>query len=237
MTIEKNIKDIKTDISVIKQSSNLSFPETVLLAVSKTQPPETIEKAIKAGLTEFGENRVQEAEAKWLGLQKRYPNIRLHLIGPLQTNKVKAALALFDVIQTLDRPKLADAIAKELKSWGIEESKKKTIPQFSNSSIPQFYIQVNTGEEPQKAGVIPEEADAFIDYCIKELTLPVVGLMCIPPEDQPPAPHFALLKKIADRHGLKELSMGMSEDYATAIRMGSTCIRVGRKLFGERHAS
>jgi pyridoxal phosphate enzyme (YggS family) len=222
MTISAPLQDIKREISVIKQSYNIKTQNILILGACKTQPSDVIEATIQAGLTDFGENRVQEAETKWPELKKHHPNIRLHLIGPLQTNKVKSALALFDVIQTLDRPKLAEAIASS---------------QNKETRCRGLFIQINTGKEPQKAGIMPEEADAFIRYCIADLNLPVMGLMCIPPEGQPPAPHFALLKKIADRHGLKELSMGMSEDYATAIRMGSTCIRIGRKLFGERQVN
>jgi len=146
----------------------------------------------------------------------------LHLIGPLQTNKVKQALALFDVIQTIDRPKLADAIAG-IRDSGFWIHDKR------------FFIQVNIGKEPQKAGVMPEEADALIAYCKSTLQLPVVGLMCVPPNHQPSAPHFAMLREMALRNGLKELSMGMSDDYETAVRMGSTCVRLGRVLFGERN--
>lgn len=204
------------------------------MGVSKGQPAEVIEEAIQAGLLLFGENRVQEAKEKWPALRARHPQVEVHLIGPLQTNKVKEALEIFDAIQTIDRPKLAEAIAKELKNWGSEEMKKKdsSVPQSLNSSFPQFYIQVNTGKEPQKYGVLPEQADDLIYLC-RQLQLPIVGLMCIPPEHQPAAPHFALLKEIAHRHHLPELSMGMSGDYKTAIRMGSTCVRIGTGIFGE----
>jgi pyridoxal phosphate enzyme (YggS family) len=207
--------------SVDKYGINLLSPGhgPILLAASKGQAEAIIEEAITAGITHFGENRVQEAQGKWEAIKARHPDITLHLIGPLQTNKVADAVALFDVIQTLDRPKLADALAAAMARTGKN---------------PPCFIQVNTGNEPQKAGVIPEEADAFIDYCIKEKKLSVRGLMCIPPDSQPPAPHFALLKTIAERHGLKELSMGMSNDYETALRMGATIIRLGRILFGER---
>lgn len=187
------------------------------------------------GVIDFGENRVQDAHDKWPEIRKVYPYVRLHLIGPLQTNKVKQALELFDVIQTIDRPKLALAIAKELEMWrdgDVEKCKISTAPHIPTSPHPQFFIQINTGKEPQKAGVIPEEADALIEYCQNTLKLPVIGLMCVPPHGQPPAPHFALLGQIAKRHDLKELSMGMSEDFETAIRMGSTCVRIGRALFG-----
>jgi pyridoxal phosphate enzyme (YggS family) len=188
-----------------------------------------IEEAIAAGITCFGENRVQEAQEKWggsEGLKKKYPHIKLHLIGALQTNKVRQALELFDVIQTLDRVALADAIARH-KVLGLRLEGKT------------FYIQVNTGEEPQKAGILPENADGFISYCVHDLHLPVAGLMCVPPTNQPPAPHFALLREIAKRNNLlqnnlHDLSMGMSDDFETAIRMGATCVRVGSGIFGER---
>lgn len=229
-------KEIMDEIAILSKKSALGAGKVTLLAASKEQSVQSIEAAIEAGITHFGENRVQEAQAKWPALKQRYPDLSLHLIGPLQTNKAAAALALFDVIQTLDRPKLAEAMAKELRNWGNEEWKKKNtpVPQSFSSSIPQFLIQVNTGEEPQKSGVLPQDADAFIRYCRDDLKLPVVGLMCIPPADQPPAPHFALLRKISLENDLHELSMGMSGDYAEAIRMGSTCVRLGRKLFGER---
>jgi pyridoxal phosphate enzyme (YggS family) len=219
MSIIPRYHSLKKEISDIKQDVRITPEPVLLLGASKTQSPETIEKLIESGLHVFGENRVQEAEQKWPALKKCHPHVELHLIGPLQSNKVKAALALFDVIQTVDRPKLAEEIAK----LGTERKK--------------FFIQVNTGEEEQKSGIAPKDVDTFITYCLKDLKLPVVGLMCIPPVGQPPAPHFALLYEIAKRHGLKELSMGMSEDYQTAIRMGSTCVRLGRALFGERNLS
>jgi pyridoxal phosphate enzyme (YggS family) len=217
--------DLKKEISDIKQKVILSTAPVKLLGVSKTQPPETIEELIRSGLRAFGENRVQEAEAKWPELKKRYPDIELHLIGPLQTNKVKAALALFDVIQTIDRPKL------------VEEISRVTGHESGGTGKPvtrKFFIQVNTGNEPQKAGVVPEGVEKLLALC-RKLQLPVTGLMCIPPTNQLPAPHFALLYELAKRHGLSELSMGMSGDYQTAIRMGSTCVRIGTKLFGERN--
>jgi PLP dependent protein len=229
MSIADSYIALKKEISDVKQESILSCAPVALLGVSKNQPPETVETFIKSGLRLFGENRVQEAADKWPELKKRHPDIELHLIGPLQTNKVKAALALFDVIQTVDREKLAQAISGEWRVASKENSR------HSPLATHRFYIQVNTGKEPQKTGIAPKETDAFILYCIHDLKLPVVGLMCIPPAGQPPAPHFALLKTIADRHGLKELSMGMSDDYKTAIRMGSTCVRLGRALFGERN--
>lgn len=213
---------LKEEILNIKQFVKLNSGPVKILGASKLQSAETIEKEIDSGLFTFGENRVQEAETKWPELKKRHPNVELHLIGPLQTNKVKTALALFDVIQTLDRPKLAEEIGKQ---W-----------QPGKCATRKFFIQVNMGNEPQKAGVLPENVGVLLNLC-RTLQLPIVGLMCIPPANQPPAPHFALLYEIAKNHDLPELSMGMSSDYETAIRMGSTCVRIGSKLFGERNLS
>ena len=190
-----------------------------LVAVSKTQPAEAIRPVLVAGHRLFGENRVQEAMAKWPALRAEFPDLALHLIGPLQTNKVKEAVALFDVIETVDRPKLAEALAAEMARSGRR---------------PQCYVQVNTGEEPQKAGIPPAEADRFIALCRDGLHLPVQGLMCIPPIDEEPSPHFALLAKIAHRNGLADLSMGMSADYEIAIAFGATHVRVGTAIFGAR---
>jgi pyridoxal phosphate enzyme (YggS family) len=192
-----------------------------LIAVSKTHPAETVREALAAGHRVFGENRVQEAQAKWPALKAEYPDAVLHLIGPLQTNKAADAVALCDAIQTVDREKLARVLARE-----IEKQEKR----------PDLFIQVNTGEEPQKAGVAPAEADAFVALCRDELRLPVVGLMCIPPVDENPALHFALLADIAARNGLARLSMGMSADYETAVRLGATEVRVGTAIFGVRAA-
>ena len=191
----------------------------VLVAVAKTHPTEQILPALEAGHRIFGENRVQEAAMKWPPLRALYPDVQLHLIGPLQTNKVKEAVALFDVIETVDREKLARALAAEM---------------ARQDKHPHCYIQVNTGEEPQKAGVTPDEVDGFVALCRDELGLPVRGLMCIPPVDEPPAPHFALLAEIAERHDLAVLSMGMSGDYEIAIGLGATHVRVGTAIFGER---
>lgn len=190
-----------------------------LVAVSKTFDGDAIRPILEAGQRLFGENRVQEAEAKWPDLRDDYPDARLHLIGPLQSNKVKAALALFDAIESVDRPKIARAIAKEAEKIG---------------HAPDVFLQINTGEEPQKAGIPPTEADAFVAEARDMLGLPVIGLMCIPPVDEPPAPHFALLAKIAARNGLAGLSMGMSADFETAIRHGATHVRVGSAIFGAR---
>jgi pyridoxal phosphate enzyme (YggS family) len=190
-----------------------------LVAVSKTFPAENIEPFLAAGQRVFGENRVQEAEAKWPGLRASYDAIELHLIGPLQTNKAREAVALFDVIETLDREKLARTLAEAAAGAGRS---------------PRLYVQVNTGEEPQKAGVAPAQADGFIAAVRGTYGLAVEGLMCIPPADEPPGPHFALLAKIAARNGLDRLSMGMSGDFETAVRFGATSVRVGSALFGER---
>jgi pyridoxal phosphate enzyme (YggS family) len=195
-------------------------PESIhLIAVSKVQPLERVEAVLEAGHRLFGENRVQEAAGKWPALRERFPGVELHLIGPLQTNKVRQALDLFDAIQTLDRPKLARKLADEIQARG---------------SAPTLFIQINTGEEAQKAGVAPAEADAFIAECRGSLGLPIAGLMCIPPVDEEPSPHFALLAKIAARNGLPELSMGMSGDFESAISLGATYVRVGSAIFGER---
>jgi pyridoxal phosphate enzyme (YggS family) len=189
-----------------------------LVAVAKTQPAAAVLAACAAGQRVFGENRVQEAAAKYDAARARCPDLTLHLIGPLQTNKVKDALALFDVIETLDRPKLAHALAKEAGKSG---------------RTPDCYIQVNTGEESQKAGILPSDADAFVAEC-RGLGLPVRGLMCIPPVDEEAALHFAFLREIARRNDLAGLSMGMSGDYETAVRFGATLVRVGTGIFGAR---
>jgi PLP dependent protein len=190
-----------------------------LIAVSKTFDSDAISPVIEAGQQIFGENRVQEAKAKWPGLIASYPGVRLHLIGPLQSNKAKEAVALFDAIHSVDRASICQALAKEI------NSQKKQ---------PELFVQVNTGEEAQKAGVAPSEADAFIAACRETNGLIISGLMCIPPVNEAPAPHFALTAKIAARNGLKNLSMGMSADYATAIAFGATHVRVGSAIFGHR---
>jgi PLP dependent protein len=190
-----------------------------LVAVSKLQPDERVDAMLAAGQRVFGENRVQEAQARWTERRKRYGDLKLRLIGPLQSNKAADAVALFDAIDTLDRPKLAAAIAEAVQKSG---------------KSPELLVQVNTGEETQKAGVAPLDADAFIKAARETYGLTVNGLMCIPPLDEEPAVHFALLAKIAARNGLTELSMGMSEDFEAAIRFGSTQVRVGSALFGAR---
>ena len=190
-----------------------------LIAVSKTHQAETIEPVIAAGQRVFGENRVQEAKAKWPPLRAAHPDIALHLIGPLQSNKAKEAVALFDAIHAVDRPSIAEALAKEI---------------AKQNRHPTLFVEVNTGEEPQKAGVLPHEADAFIKTCRESYGLTIAGLMCIPPFDEAPAPHFALTAKIAARNGLSLLSMGMSADFAAAIAFGATHVRVGTAIFGGR---
>jgi pyridoxal phosphate enzyme (YggS family) len=190
-----------------------------LIAVSKTFDAAAITPVIEAGARVFGENRVQEAKAKWPGLMSAYPGIALHLIGPLQSNKAKEAVALFDAIHSVDRPSICEALAKE-----IDLQKRR----------PELFVQLNTGEEPQKAGIAPAEADGFIASCREKYGLSISGLMCIPPLGDAPAPHFALTAKIAARNGLKNLSMGMSADFAIAIAFGATHVRVGSAIFGAR---
>src|SRR6201996_9097264 len=190
-----------------------------LIAVSKTFEAAAISPVIESGQRVFGENRVQEAKAKWPALMSSYPGLALHLIGPLQSNKAKEAVALFDAIHSVDRASLCQALAKEI---------------FSQKKQPLLFVQLNTGEEPQKAGVAPGEADAFIASCRDNYGLVISGLMCIPPGEEAPAPHFALTAKIAARNGLQNLSMGMSADFATAIQFGATHIRVGSAIFGHR---
>jgi len=189
-----------------------------LIGVSKGQPAEAVAEALEAGLTDVGENKVQEAQAKWPALRARFPAARLHLIGPLQSNKAADAVALFDVIQTLDRPKILDAVANEAAKQGRH---------------PQLLVQVNTGEEPQKGGVAPAGLEALLRHA-EQAGLPIAGLMCVPPVEANPAPHFALLQKLAADHELPILSMGMSGDFETAIRFGATHVRIGTALFGAR---
>jgi len=190
-----------------------------LIAVSKTFDADAISPVIAAGQRAFGENRVQEAKTKWPSLIQSHPGLKLHLIGPLQSNKAKEAVALFDAIHSVDRPSICDALAKEIRNQDRK---------------PELFVQINTGEEPQKAGIAPSDADAFIASCRENYGLVITGLMCIPPVDDAPAPHFALTAKIAARNGLKNLSMGMSADFAVAIQMGATHIRVGSAIFGVR---
>ena len=218
MTISDNLSAILARIATARKSAIAPAAQTTLVAVSKTVNAAGIREALAAGQLLFGENRVQEAEAKFPALKQEFPALELHLIGPLQTNKVRAAVALFDVIQTLDRPKLAHALAAE---------------RDKNGKCPTLFVQVNSGEEPQKAGIMPSEAASLIAEA-RRLALPLVGLMCIPPVSDDPAPHFAFLAKLAKDHGLDQLSMGMSGDFETAIRFGATHVRIGTAIFGER---
>ena len=219
--IEENINIISNEIQLAHKNSNFAkFPIPKLVAVSKQQDDYKILEALKMGQRVFGENRVQEAHQRWSQKTQTFKNLELRLIGPLQTNKVKQALELFDIIETIDREKLAKQISEK----------------FNNQiKTKNFYIQINTGNESQKSGVEPLEADTFIEYCIRDLKLPIIGLMCIPPLDEEPCMHFALLKKIADRNNLKELSMGMSSDYKEAIKFGATSVRIGSLIFGDRN--
>lgn len=213
-----SLADITARIAAAEAKAGRAPGATTLIAVSKVQPLDRIEAVLEAGHRVFGENRVQEAQGKWPAFRDRYPEVELHLIGPLQTNKARAALELFDAIHSVDRPKLATTLARLAEETG---------------RCPPLFIQVNTGEEPQKAGILPAEADAFIAQ-VRSLDLPLRGLMCIPPVDEEPSLHFALLARIAERNGLPGLSMGMSEDFERAIAQGATHIRVGSAIFGAR---
>ncbi len=210
--------EIQAKITAAAEKAGRSDREINLLAVSKVQPLERVEAVLDQGHRLFGENRVQEAEGRWQDLLPKYEGTSVHLIGPLQTNKIKPALALFDAIHSVDRPKLARKLASEIQTLGRS---------------PDLFIQINTGEEPQKAGCLPAEADDFIAEC-RAMDLPVSGLMVIPPVDEEPSLHFALLRKIAERNGLSGLSMGMSADFERAIALGATHIRVGSAIFGAR---
>ena len=210
---------VRARIDEVAEAAGRDGGAVTLVAVSKTHPVERIAAAIAAGHRVFGENRVQEATAKYPGLKENCPGLKLHLIGPLQTNKARDAVRLFDVIESLDRPKLARALAKDMAREGRR---------------PACFVQVNTGEEPQKTGVFPADADDLIALARDELALPVEGLMCIPPMDEEPALHFALLREIAKRNGLPLLSMGMTADFETAIRFGATHVRIGTAIFGTR---
>jgi pyridoxal phosphate enzyme (YggS family) len=210
---------VEQEIARACEQARRDRASVTLIAVSKTFDANAIAPVIEAGQLVFGENRVQEAKAKWPGLMPAYPGIALHLIGPLQSNKAKEAVALFDTIHSVDRPSICEALAKE-----IDSQKRR----------PQLFVQLNTGEESQKAGVAPSEADAFIAGCRDKYGLQISGLMCIPPLNDAPAPHFALTAKIAARNGLANLSMGMSADFAVAIQFGATHVRVGSAIFGAR---
>jgi pyridoxal phosphate enzyme (YggS family) len=218
MSVSQNLADILARIDAARKAAIKPAPQTRLVAVSKTVPAEGIREALAAGQRLFGENRVQEGQAKFPALKSEYPDLELHLIGPLQTNKVKDAVALFDVIQTLDRAKLADALAAEREKSG---------------RCPRLFLQVNTGEEPQKAGVLPQEVASLIAHA-RKLDLPLEGLMCIPPAEDDAAPHFAFLAKLARDHGIANLSMGMSGDFELAVKFGATHVRVGTAIFGTR---
>lgn len=215
-----SLHDITTRIENAEKDAGRAPGSVTLIAVSKVQPNARVQAVLEQGHRSFGENRVQEAEGKWPDFKQQFDGVDLHLIGPLQSNKARAAMALFDAIHTLDRPKLAASLARLAQDLG---------------QCPDMFIQVNTGEEDQKAGVMPAQADAFINEC-QGLDLPVRGLMCIPPVDEEAALHFALLAKIAARNGLDGLSMGMSSDFEKAIALGATHVRVGSAIFGDRVA-
>lgn len=218
-TIAANLADIRARVARAAKSAGRDPAEVTLIAVTKTHGEPAVRAALAAGHLTFGENRVQEAKAKYGALKAEYPALDLHLIGPLQTNKARDAVTLFDAIHTLDRESLAETLAAEIKRAG---------------RAPKLFVQVNTGEEPQKAGVAPQDALAFIGKCRDGYGLTVSGLMCIPPVEEIPAPHFALLLKLAREAGVKGLSMGMSDDFDAAIRLGATHVRVGTAIFGPR---
>lgn len=219
MTTEKQLKDVLFRIATAERQANRSPGAVSLVAVSKTFDADQIRPAIAAGQRVFGENRVQESEGKWPSLKREFADIELHLIGPLQSNKAAEAVALFDVIETVDREKIARALADEMMRQGRQ---------------PRLYVQVNTGLEPQKAGIPPKETATFVTFCRTELGLTIEGLMCIPPAEENPGPHFALLAKLATECGVEKLSMGMSGDFETAIQFGATSVRVGSAIFGSR---
>jgi PLP dependent protein len=216
----EHLAEVMARIAEAAKATGRAPTDVTLVAVSKTHGAERVRELLAAGHRVFGENKVQEAEGKFPELKAEFPDLELHLIGPLQTNKTREAVALFDVIESVDRDRLAATLAKEMARTGKR---------------PACFIQVNTGEEPQKAGVLPADADAFVAACRNVHKLPIVGLMCIPPVDEEPALHFALLTKMAKRNGLAKVSMGMSSDYESAVRLGATHVRVGSALFGARH--
>ncbi|WP_102109118.1 YggS family pyridoxal phosphate-dependent enzyme [Oceaniglobus roseus] len=213
-----SLTEITTRLHAAEAVADRPEGSTTLIAISKVQPPERIEAVLEQGHRVFGENKVQEAQGKWPAFQERFGKCELHLVGPLQSNKTRAAMELFDVIHSVDRPKLAGALARIAQETG---------------ACPDLFIQVNTGEEDQKAGVLPAEVDAFVAEC-RGMDLPILGLMCIPPVDEEPSLHFALLAKMAERNGLRGLSMGMSSDFEKAVSFGATHVRVGSAIFGER---
>ena len=214
-----NLNEVHARIAAAEREAGRAAGSATLVAVSKTFGADEIRPVLEAGQRVFGENRVQEAEAKWPALREAFDGIELHLIGPLQSNKAKEAVALFDVIETVDREKIAAELAREMTKQG---------------RAPRLYVQVNTGLEPQKAGIDPREAVAFVKRCRDVHGLAIEGLMCIPPAEENPGPHFALLEKLAGEAGLAKLSMGMSGDYETAVRFGATSVRVGSAIFGAR---
>lgn len=219
MDIITRLNEVKHNLVRAEQEAERPEGSVTLVAVSKTFDADAIRPVLEAGHRVFGENRVQESQGKWPGLKQAYDGVELHLIGPLQSNKVEDAVALFDVIETVDREKIARALAEEMKR--------------QNRFLP-VYIQINTGLEPQKAGIAPDDAVSFAGFCKNELGLNVIGLMCIPPADENPGPHFALLARLAAKAGLSRLSMGMSSDYGVAIGFGATSVRVGSAIFGSR---
>ncbi len=219
MSVEERLQDVKARIGKAERLSKRSAGSVTLVAVSKTFDAQDIRPAIAAGQRVFGENRVQESQGKWPELKAETPGIELHLIGPLQSNKAVDAVALFDVIETVDREKIARALADEIRKQG---------------RAPKLYVQVNTGLEPQKAGIEPKQTVAFVELCRRELGLSIEGLMCIPPAEENPGPHFALLAKLAKECGVEKLSMGMSGDFETAVEFGATSVRVGSAIFGAR---
>ena len=218
-SLPDRLSHVRANIAAAQRAAGRPADSVKLVAVSKTFPAEAVRPVLELGQRCFGENRVQEAMRKWPALREEFPGTELHLIGPLQSNKARDAVRLFDVIQTVDRPKIARAIAAAMEKLHRH---------------PKLFVQINTGEEPQKAGVLPAAADDFLRFCREDAGLPVEGLMCIPPAHEEPALHFALLEKIAARNGLAGLSMGMSADYETAIAFGATHVRVGSAIFGQR---
>ena len=210
---------VRADIARACRDADREPGSVALVAVCKTFGPDVIAQAIAAGQRVFGENRVQEAKAKWPALRERHPDLELHLVGPLQSNKAREAVALFDAIHSLDRPRLAEALAREIARHGRS---------------PLLFVEINTGGEPQKAGVLPENSDSFLRECRETYQLSIAGLMCLPPIEEAPAPHFALTAKIARRNGLPLLSMGMSADFPAAVALGATHVRIGTAIFGER---
>ena len=224
--IASNLSEIEARLHAALDDAGRGTKDCLQVAVSKTKPAELIRAAVAAGQTVFGENKIQVAEEKWPAVKADHPHLELRMICPLQSNKVRKALQLFDVIETVDRPKLARAIARIAAEEG---------PAAGNAAHPLLYVQVNTGDEPQKAGISPAELPAFLELCRGELGLKIEGLMCIPPHDEEPAMHFELLEKLARDNGVEKLSMGMSSDFEVAARLGATSVRVGTAIFGARN--